>query len=156
MSNPGAASRTSMQASSVTDLRAVTAFVDAAGARAGLDADAMFDLRLAVEEIFVNIVHHGYLDQPGPVDVCITTDTDQLAVTLSDRAPLFDPASAPVPNVDAPLEERQPGGLGWHLVRQLMDEVSHAPRAQGGNTVTLVKRSRHDDSSNPEVPRNAD
>jgi serine/threonine-protein kinase RsbW len=61
-------------------------------------------------------------------------------VRLSDEAPAFDPVDAPAPDLESPLEERDPGGLGWHLVHQLMDEVEHKPAPPRGNTYTLVKQ----------------
>jgi serine/threonine-protein kinase RsbW len=59
-------------------------------------------------------------------------------VTIEDAAPHFDPADAPTPDLDAPLEDRAEGGLGWHLVRQFMDEVIREAVPGGGNMLTLV------------------
>lgn len=129
-------------ATGMDDLPALAAFVGAACERAGADADTLFAVRLAVEEVFANIVHHGYADQPGPVDVNVDTSKQRIVIALTDQAPLFDPSGAPEPRVDAPIEQREPGGLGWHLVYRMMDAVTHQPGSNGGNVVTLVKRLR--------------
>jgi Anti-sigma regulatory factor (Ser/Thr protein kinase) len=43
-------------------------------------------------------------------------------------------------DITAPIEQRAIGGLGWHLVQQVMDEVRHSQGGTNGNRVTLVKR----------------
>ena len=69
----------------------------------------------------------------------IARDGSRVVVTIEDHGARFDPADAPAPALDAPAEDRALGGLGWHLIRQVMDEVHHAHDAQRGNTLTLVK-----------------
>jgi len=46
----------------------------------------------------------------------------------------------PAPDTESDLDRREPGKLGWHLVYKVMDEVTHEPRGERGNIVTLVKR----------------
>lgn len=125
------------RASRMADLPALLDFVDAACADAGPDAG--FAVRLAVEEVFTNALAHGYGGE-GPVDVTVDADAARIRVVVEDQAPAFDPGHAPAPDIGADALDREPGGLGWHLVRQVMDEVRHAPRAGRGNTCTLVKR----------------
>lgn len=135
---PRAAART-FAAASPQDLAAVLALVDQACA--GADADAAFAVRLAAEEVFSNILEHGYGGAGGWVAVAVGRGDGHLRLVLCDEAAMFDPACAPAPPAAGlPLEERAAGGLGWHLVHQLMDEVTHAPRQPRGNTYTLVKR----------------
>lgn len=131
---------TLFQATRMADLAGLTAFVERACARVGAGAEAAADLRLATEEVFTNIVRHGYGDQPGPVTVRVEGTPAQIVVTLVDAAPDFDPDSLPAPDIHADCAQREPGGLGWHLVRQVMDEVRREPGAQGGNVFTLVKK----------------
>lgn len=133
-----AATRT-FAAASPGDLAAVLALVDQACA--GADGETAFAVRLAAEEVFTNILAHGYGGQGGWVAVAIGRAAGELRLVLCDEAAVFDPACAPAPPAPGtPLDEREPGGLGWHLVHQLMDEVLHVPRQPRGNTYTLVKR----------------
>ena len=135
------------QATRMEDLAELADFVDDACQRAGVDADVTFAVRLAVEEVFTNILRHGYADHSGPVNVTIHADAHRMQVTLTDQAPVFDPVDAPVPDIAAPLEQREPGGLGWHLIRQLMDDIQHQAGRNGGNVLTLVKRLAPKDPS---------
>jgi serine/threonine-protein kinase RsbW len=117
------------------------AFVDHACARAGVAQEVLFDVRLAVEEVVTNVIDHGYAGMPtGPVTVRVHHDADRVVVTIDDLARSFDPSSVARPDVDAPIEQRAIGGLGWHFVRQVMDEVHHTQGSTHGNRVTLVKR----------------
>ncbi|HEV7993250.1 MAG TPA: ATP-binding protein [Gemmatimonadaceae bacterium] len=122
-------------------LAELLAFIDGACARAGLDPDIRFDVRLATEEVVTNVIEHGYAGMPtGPVTVRFQCEPARVIVTVDDLARPFDPALVPRPDTAAPIEQRRSGGLGWHLVHQIMDEVRHEPRTPMGNRLTLVKR----------------
>lgn len=120
------------------DLPEVLAFVDARSAGADLPEPTAFALRLAAEEAFLNTVRHGYGGEPGPVRLTVEHTADRVTLTVADEAPPFDPADAPRPDLDAELDQREEGGLGLHLIRQLMDEVHHRA-APDGNILTLIK-----------------
>jgi serine/threonine-protein kinase RsbW len=120
------------------DLPTLMEFVDAECARAGIPPSAAFAIRLAAEEAFTNVVRHGYGRQPGPIRSALELDEAAITLLLVDRAPPFDPATAPRPELETGLEERQEGGLGVHLIRELMDEVRYEPSPEG-NILRLVK-----------------
>lgn len=130
----------SIQLSQLAELERLTAFVEARAHDAGADDDTRFALRLAVEEAFTNIMQHGYGGAGGPVAVSLQASDEDIAVVLRDRAPEFDPGQAPAADLDSPWSERDPGGLGWHLLRQVTDQVTYQRNADGENVLTLVKR----------------
>ena len=70
------------------------------------------------------------------------TADSQVVLLIEDRAPVFKPADAPPPDLTGDWEQRREGGLGWHLIRQMMDEVRHEQVAGGGNRLQMVKRLR--------------
>jgi anti-sigma regulatory factor (Ser/Thr protein kinase) len=61
-------------------------------------------------------------------------------VTITDRGRPFSPAQAPSPDLEADWQSRAQGGLGWHLIRRVVDEIDYASGAGGENRLTLVKR----------------
>lgn len=65
----------------------------------------------------------------------------RLTVTLTDDGAPFDPLAQAAPDTDLPVEARAIGGLGIHLVRKMMDEVTYQRRGDR-NVVVLVKRLR--------------
>ena len=117
------------------------AFIERACARAGLDPAVAFDVRLATEEAVTNVIEHGYAGTtPGPITLRFLRDPQRVVVTVEDRAAPFDPATIRPVDRSAPLEQRRVGGLGWHFVNQVMDEVRYEHGHTHGNRLTLVKR----------------
>lgn len=135
---PGSAD-IAFNASGMSDLPALMRVVEQTCRQAGADDDALFSLRLAVEEVFTNILDYGYPRGTGPITIHIDAQPGQVRISFADDAPRFDPAIVPEPKLDVPLEQREVGGWGWHLVRQVMDRVEWEPREQGGNLFTLIK-----------------
>jgi serine/threonine-protein kinase RsbW len=96
-----------------------------------------YNLQLAADEIFTNIVEHGYEGDERcfvRVSVTVAPEPRRVVVQLCDSAPSFDPAAVPAPNLD----DAQEHGYGLFLVQQLMDEVVYQP-GEGQNSWTLVK-----------------
>jgi len=119
------------------------AFVEQACRRAGVDAASCFDLKLAVDEACANIIAHGYRGRSGgSIRIACASDEDSVRVTIVDRGRAFAPADLPAADVTSDWKERPLGGLGWHLIRQSVDEIDYEPDPAGGNRLTLVKRSR--------------
>ena len=113
-------------------------------ARIGAGAEDAYAVNLAVEEVCVNIVSHGYRDAaPGPLELEFrwspADGRGRLEIVVRDRAPLFDPSAAPEPDLDASLDDRRVGGLGWFLIGTMMEEVEHCARPGGGNVVRMVR-----------------
>lgn len=116
-------------------------FVEETAAGWQADPDEVADVVLAVDELATNSTLYGYRGQPGTIEMVMRRSGADLVVVLRDRAEVFDPATVPPPDLTLPLEERPVGGLGLHLVRHMVDELRHRPRPQGGNELTLVKKS---------------
>lgn len=118
----------------------IIAFIDDACEALNVDPENCFELRLSLEEICTNIIKHGYRGGSElPIEVALHREDRALRLTITDAAPHFDPRSAPTPELEAGWEERPIGGLGWHLVFEMMDEVQHQPLEPVGNRITLRK-----------------
>ena len=90
-----------------------------------IDKGTAYCLNLAAEELFTNMVRHNVGDgEYISVDLEITDDRIRMLLTDHDVEP-FDPTSVPEVDVSRPAQERQPGGLGMHLVRSIVDRVSY-------------------------------
>jgi len=126
---------------SLESLARISDFVTDATARAGLDDHAAWQVQLAVDEAATNIIQHGYeAGTPGKIEISWRVDGVQFAITLRDRGRRFNPADVPPPDISAPLEEREPGGLGIYLMGRLMDSVRFSYDEQHGNELTMTKR----------------
>jgi len=127
----------------LADLRNLTEirqFVESSATALAVEPAAIPDLVLAVDEAATNIIVHGYRDQGGEIEIEIDRKRDTLYICLRDQAAPFDPTQAPAPNLELPLEERLPGGLGIYLIRRIMDRVTHRLRPGGGNELILAKK----------------
>jgi len=101
--------------------------------------DIEFKIDLALEEIFTNIVRHGYDDCQGhEITIRLKSSRDRVRIQVEDDGRPFDPSRAPAVDLGARLEQRRIGGLGIHLVRRLMDQVRYQRRPQG-NRLILIK-----------------
>lgn len=119
--------------------RANAAFTAFAEANA-VPAPIRRSLNVALDELLQNTIAHGFAGrQGGVVTIAVELGTDRLTVTLTDDGRPFDPLGTAAPDIARSVEERPVGGLGIHLVRQLMDEVRYQRHADR-NVVTLVKR----------------
>ena len=126
--------------SDVGRLADVRDLVRAAAIDAGADRAYVDDLVQAVDETATNAIVHGHAGRPGWVEVRVAGEGDRLVVTIEDDARLFDPTTVPEPDLAIPPERRRPGGMGVHLARLCVDQMSHRPRPGGGNILTLVRR----------------
>src|SRR5206468_8153005 len=92
-------------------------------------------VNVALDELLANALSHGRTG-PDPCSVTVEVQLDQERVTVifTDDGMPFDPFERNAPDTTLSLEERSSGGLGIHLVGQLMDQVSYQ-RREGHNVV---------------------
>ena len=124
-------------------LPATAAFVASFCDRHGIAHDDTLRLTLIVEELFTNSVAYGYGgESDAPIELTLSVGTADVMLVYADAAPPFDPLSRPpVPPADlaAPLESLPVGGLGVHLVRQLVASARYA-REDDRNRLWLAVR----------------
>lgn len=108
--------------------------------QAGFDEGDSYAIQLAVDEACSNIIEHAYGGDGGGglIECTLRSEIDRLTVVLRDWGRPFDPLSVPTPDLEADLETCPIGGLGLHLIYQLMDEV-HFEFTDAGNVLTIVK-----------------
>jgi len=112
-----------------------------AAREAGADADGEHDVRLAAEEVLINVIHHAYPEgKPGPLVLRARIEPGLLALTVLDEGAPFAPETAPRPDLMAEWADRPIGGLGWHLVGKVMDDIRHRALGATGNELTMTKR----------------
>jgi anti-sigma regulatory factor (Ser/Thr protein kinase) len=115
---------------------AVLGLLDRILARDKVPEPARSEVHLAVDEAVVNIESYS---NAKAMTLLIGISGNEIAITISDDGKPFDPLRVPPPDPTAPLEEREPGGLGIFLIRESMDEVSYEHRG-GKNIFSMIKR----------------
>ena len=108
------------------------------------DSNLAFSANLCLEELITNTILYGLKGAADRfIHVQISLSDEWLEILLKDDAPRFDPfLQAPKPVLDLDINDRPVGGLGVHLVKQVMDEV-HADYDGTGNLIVLRKRLQH-------------
>ncbi len=95
-------------------------------------------LKLICGEILNNVISYAYRDEAEhDIETRVELAGKRLTVTITDDGVPFNPLSAAPPDTDLPLEEREIGGLGIHLVRTLVDDVSYHRRIDK-NVLTMT------------------
>ena len=95
-----------------------------------------FGLQVAVGEICSNSIKHAYDSLGGkPIHVSVRRTGDRLIIEVRDFGKKFDPQSYRPPDLDALPES----GIGLHLARQFVDELSYDVTAEEGTRWILVK-----------------
>ncbi len=97
-------------------------------------------IRIVVEEIFVNIANYAYGGLGGEVQITIDIQKNNGAVVIvfTDSGIPFDPLAYPEPDVKLCAMDRRVGGLGIYMVRKMMDSVSYEYR-NWHNILQLIK-----------------
>jgi len=125
---------------SIEEVARLHDFVEDLGQRFSLPPKAVFDLDLCLEEAVTNIISYAF-KSPGDhrIGVSVAWNGMELTIEVIDDGESFDPLSKSDPDIAAPLEEREIGGLGIHLIKKLMDRVEYR-RQTNQNVLTLTKR----------------
>ena len=108
-----------------------------------LPADLTMNLNLVLEEIFTNIVNYGFKDSAShDIHITFQYDKQEITITIIDDGIPFNPLEAVQPPVlNAGIEDTPVGGLGFHIVRQLMDKINYK-RENNKNHLILSKEVR--------------
>jgi anti-sigma regulatory factor (Ser/Thr protein kinase) len=109
----------------------------------GLAPEVEQSFSVVLDDLLNNIVSYAFDDgEEHFIDVILSTDGQRFIVSVTDDGVEFDPFMRREPDVEANIEARQIGGLGIHLIRNLMDDYSYR-RVNGRNVTTLMKRIGH-------------
>ncbi len=105
-----------------------------------LPEEVEFQIDLVLDELVSNVIRHGLKDDHEHViDVSLSCQGDELIIEVVDDGVPFNPLDSPIPDINKPIEERRIGGLGIHLVRQIMDNLAYE-RREGKNRLHMKKR----------------
>lgn len=127
-------------------LAGVREMVLAVSRRLGFGESGAGHIALAIDEALANVIRHGYegaADRPIFLTIAPLVEDGAetgMRVCIEDHAKKVDPSK--IKSRD--LEAVRPGGLGVHIIQEIMDEVEYTPRDERGMRVTMVKRLTSD------------
>ena len=96
---------------------------------------------LVTEEIFLNIAENAYPDGDGDVRITVGRSGESISISFIDSGVMFDPTTVSNRNEGVPLDEREPGGEGIHLVSVMSDSMDYLRRDDRNMlTVTFISK----------------
>ncbi len=116
------------------------------GNKVGLSKKLIFEINLALDELFTNIISYGFKDDNEHIiKVTVTPQNEELCLRIEDDGVPFNPIDFETPDVACSVENCKIGGLGIHIMRKLMDDICYQ-RCEDKNILTLKKNLSSDGS----------
>ncbi len=122
------------------NLSAVQEFIAQRLETAGCSSKTLFQINIAVEEVFINIACYAYVGGKGKATVCVELSETpaSVAITFMDGGIPYNPLAREDPDITLAAEDRQVGGLGILMIKRLMDDVRYEYK-DGRNILRLIK-----------------
>jgi len=106
-----------------------------------IDSQYIFPVNLAIEELFINRVKY-HPETRNDVLISLERDAEQITASLTDfDVESFDITQAEDVPTDLPIEKREVGGLGIHLIRQMVDHIEYE-YSNRNSKITFIKKLR--------------
>ena len=127
-------------ANDISEISRLYEFIEGLENDFSLSPDVVFNLNLVLEEAVVNIINYAYpKEEHQSIYLSARMHEGSIVFVLTDTGKEFDPTAAPEADITLSAEDRQLGGLGIFLIRQIMNEVKYE-RIEGKNILTLEKK----------------
>ena len=124
----------------VGELARVASFVEEIGEELNLDMELQMNLNLVLEEMVSNVIFYAYpKDTNADIELIAESDGKELTLMLSDRGREFDPTLKPDLDVTVNPADRELGGMGIFIVKNIMNQVTYQ-RLKGKNLLTMKKK----------------
>ena len=130
----------------VSELEKVAQFVEEIGEELGLNMELQMNLNLVMEEMVTNVIFYAYPQgEVADIELLAKSDGKELTFVLSDQGKEFDPTAKEDADLDVNPADRELGGMGIFIVKNIMNKVTYQ-RLEGKNLLTMTKGI--DDQSN--------
>jgi anti-sigma regulatory factor (Ser/Thr protein kinase) len=125
--------------SDLSELETLCQHLNKFGNVTGLSEACITDINICLDELFTNIVSYGFADDlEHKIRFAINLDNNVLTLNIEDEGIPFNPLEKKDPEIPADLIDVRIGGLGIHIIRKLMDDISYK-RKRGKNKLTMKK-----------------
>ena len=123
----------------VSELEKVAQFVEEIGEELGLSMELQMNLNLVMEEMVTNVSFYAYpQDEEADIELLAKSDGKELTFVLSDQGKEFDPTAKEDTDLDVNPADRELGGMGIFIVKNIMNKVTYQ-RLEGKNLLTMTK-----------------
>ncbi|MBR7159357.1 MAG: ATP-binding protein [Alphaproteobacteria bacterium] len=121
------------------EISKAVAFAEEYIASLHLSHDLFCSFAAAIDEVLANTIAYAFKDKnKHQIKISLKAENKTVTVVVEDDGDEFNPLLFPVPCIDEPLCERAIGGLGIHILKNIMDSVAYE-RKDNKNILTLTK-----------------
>jgi serine/threonine-protein kinase RsbW len=125
---------------SISELETLRSRLAEFGESTRLSTKQIQHINLVLDELFTNIISYGNTGEAEcSIRILLSQDHKILTMEIEDCGIPFNPVEAETPDLESELEDRPIGGMGIHLIKNLMDEIKYERRGDK-NVVKLTKR----------------
>ena len=123
----------------VGELEKVNTFIEEIGDELQLDMELLMNLNLVMEEMVSNVIFYAYPEgKTADIELSAECTGHTLTFVLSDKGREFDPTMKEDIDTGTDPADRELGGLGIYIVKNIMNEVTYQ-RLEGKNLLTMRK-----------------
>ena len=123
----------------ISELEKVAQFVEEIGEELGLSMELQMNLNLVMEEMVTNVIFYAYPQgEVADIELLAKSDGKELTFVLSDQGKEFDPTAKEDADLDVNPADRELGGMGIFIVKNIMNKVTYQ-RLEGRNLLTMTK-----------------
>jgi len=125
--------------SKLSELKALFRHLEDCGNVLELPQKCLFEINLGLDELFTNIISYGFRDElEHQIKFSLAKDRETLVVQVEDDGIPFNPLNVAGPQVSQDIDSISIGGLGIHLVKEMVDDMDYQ-RVAGKNKLILKK-----------------
>ena len=123
----------------ISEISKLATFIGELSEELDFTPELNFNLNLVLEEAISNVILYAYgKEEQKEISLVVYLSDNNLVFVLTDSGMEFDPTKVPDADVTLSAEEREIGGLGIYLIRQIMNTVEYQ-RIDGKNVLTMRK-----------------
>jgi serine/threonine-protein kinase RsbW len=123
----------------VSELEKVAQFIEEIGEELELNMELQMNLNLVMEEMVSNVIFYAYPEgTEADIELMAKSDGKELTFVISDQGREFDPTAKEDTDLNVNPAERELGGMGIFIVKNIMNEVTYQ-RLEGRNLLTMTK-----------------
>ena len=123
----------------ITELEKISQFVEEICEELGLSMEMQMNLNLVMEEMVTNVIFYAYpQDEEADIELLAMSDGKEVTFVLSDQGKEFDPTAKDDNDLSVNPAERDLGGMGIFIVKNIMNKVTYQ-RLEGKNLLTMTK-----------------
>ena len=124
----------------ISEISKLATFIGELSEELDFTPELNFNLNLVLEEAISNVILYAYgKEEQKEISLVAYLSDNNLVFVLTDSGMEFDPTKVPDADVTLSAEEREIGGLGIYLIRQIMNTVEYQ-RIDGKNVLTMRKQ----------------